>query len=308
MNITPEISFIMPTINRRQWVGRAIDSCLQVPKSEVIVLDGGSKDGSFEFITKRYQRNPRVRIKDMTGDACMERWITGVELARADYATFMFDDDVLSPFWHRVLKAAQGVGFACGLGECGPVEKVMGFKQPTAPEFHSHQNLLSHYASGDYQFAPRRGLPVSPICSVHSTSALHRWSSEMNDFYLENGTPMRKRFGLELNAGPDLMVYLVSLSGPVSVRVPILNSIVAQFSAHPDSISCQMDPLDLALAYWLPLVWLDQYLRQLWRIEEANYYRTFTVKHGWDLFNRRAAAGKHEWQSEFAAEIEMLGV
>ena len=52
------LTFILPTRNRRQWVGRAIESCLQAHQSavhvEVLVIDGNSTDGSFEWVQQRY--------------------------------------------------------------------------------------------------------------------------------------------------------------------------------------------------------------------------------------------------------------
>ena len=65
------LTFILPTRNRRQYVGRAVESCLQVALSgvqvEVLLVDGNSTDGSYEELLQRYGKDARVRLIRQTG-------------------------------------------------------------------------------------------------------------------------------------------------------------------------------------------------------------------------------------------------
>ena len=49
-----EISFILPTFNRKEYVLRAIESCLALEKKNIlphiIVIDGYSNDGAWELL------------------------------------------------------------------------------------------------------------------------------------------------------------------------------------------------------------------------------------------------------------------
>ena len=52
----PLVSIIIPTFNRRHFVGDAIDSCLAQthPRCEIIVVDDGSADNTASFLRGRY--------------------------------------------------------------------------------------------------------------------------------------------------------------------------------------------------------------------------------------------------------------
>ena len=67
-----ELTFILPTRNRRQVVKRAIESCLQAHRPgeihvSVLIVDGNSTDGSFEEVAERYGQDARVRLVRQQG-------------------------------------------------------------------------------------------------------------------------------------------------------------------------------------------------------------------------------------------------
>ena len=61
-NTMPKVSIIIPTYNRVQYLERCILSCLEqsFPDLEVIVMDGGSKDGSVKLLEKLKARDSRL--------------------------------------------------------------------------------------------------------------------------------------------------------------------------------------------------------------------------------------------------------
>ena len=57
MNNSPFLSVILPTYNRKYCISRMIDSVLMQSFSdfELIIIDDGSTDGTFEMLEEKYQ-------------------------------------------------------------------------------------------------------------------------------------------------------------------------------------------------------------------------------------------------------------
>src|SRR5215831_3601614 len=96
------ITFILPTRNRKQFVRRAIDSCLSCESETVspcvIVIDGESDDGTFTDLQSAYAGDTRVQLlQNSKSTGFMNTCFQGVELVKSKWVTFMYDDDVLSP-------------------------------------------------------------------------------------------------------------------------------------------------------------------------------------------------------------------
>lgn len=87
------ISIIIPTYNNKIYLQKALSSIFiqKANGMEVIVIDNGSKDGSYEFIKNSF---PLVKIVRNTKNmgACYAR-NQGMEIAQGDYIMFM-DCDV----------------------------------------------------------------------------------------------------------------------------------------------------------------------------------------------------------------------
>src|SRR5437773_4005287 len=107
-----ELTFILPTRNRREWVRRAIASCLRAHQEgvsvEVLIIDGDSTDGSFEDLQQRYGNDSRVRLFRQQGaKGFMAACFFAIPQVRTPFATFMYDDDVLSPYWADLPRELQ---------------------------------------------------------------------------------------------------------------------------------------------------------------------------------------------------------
>lgn len=61
-----KFSVVIPTYNRRDRIGEAIDSALSqgydAGEIEVIVVDDRSTDGTTVWLERRYVEDPRVRV------------------------------------------------------------------------------------------------------------------------------------------------------------------------------------------------------------------------------------------------------
>jgi glycosyltransferase involved in cell wall biosynthesis len=98
--MTPEVSVIIPTYNRRAMLLEAIDSVLaqSTPAFELIVIDDGSTDGTSENEhLRRLAETIRIRIDriDHRGPAAARN--RGVAIARAPQIAFLDSDDLWSP-------------------------------------------------------------------------------------------------------------------------------------------------------------------------------------------------------------------
>lgn len=94
-----QFSIVIPTYNRRHTIGAAIESVLvQGPSEiEVIVVDDGSSDGTVEWITQTYARQPvrilrNVRLKGPAGGRN-----TGIQAAKGELVAFLDSDDAFLP-------------------------------------------------------------------------------------------------------------------------------------------------------------------------------------------------------------------
>ena len=94
--MTPEVSVIIPTYNRRAMVREAIDSVLaQTAASfELIVVDDGSSDGTGEELARLGESIRIERIANRGPAAARNR---GAAVARAPLIAFLDSDDLWAP-------------------------------------------------------------------------------------------------------------------------------------------------------------------------------------------------------------------
>jgi glycosyltransferase involved in cell wall biosynthesis len=93
--MSPEVSVVIPTYNRRAMVLEAIDSVLAQSATgfELIVIDDGSTDGTAEHLA-RLDGTIRIERIDHRGPAAARN--RGVELARTPMIAFLDSDDLWS--------------------------------------------------------------------------------------------------------------------------------------------------------------------------------------------------------------------
>jgi glycosyltransferase involved in cell wall biosynthesis len=91
--MTPEVSVIIPTYNRRAMVCEAIESVLaqSVREFELIVIDDGSTDGTDEELARLGEAVRVERIEHCGAAGARNR---GVEMARAPLIAFLDSDDL----------------------------------------------------------------------------------------------------------------------------------------------------------------------------------------------------------------------
>lgn len=94
------VSVVIPTYNRADRVGRAIDSVLAQTHEtiEAVVVDDGSTDHTAELITNRYGADPRVRYMTQPNRGVSAARNCGLAATRGDYVGLLDSDDVWKPW------------------------------------------------------------------------------------------------------------------------------------------------------------------------------------------------------------------
>lgn len=88
-----KISAVIPTYNRKKYIGRAIDSVLaqSLAVDEIIVVDDGSTDGTVEAISTLYGSRVKVFRQAQSGVSVARRRC--IEEARGEWIAFLDSDD-----------------------------------------------------------------------------------------------------------------------------------------------------------------------------------------------------------------------
>jgi glycosyltransferase involved in cell wall biosynthesis len=91
----PRVSIVIPCRNGAAWLGEAIESCLDQtwPNLQIVVVDNGSTDGSFD-LAKRYEaRGIAVLACERAGASAARN--VGLKHADGDLIQFLDADDLL---------------------------------------------------------------------------------------------------------------------------------------------------------------------------------------------------------------------
>jgi len=99
--ISPKVSVIIPTYNRRQYLECALESVFAqtVPPDEIIVVDDGSKDGTDELIrnlsSKKYPQLVYIWQENKGAGSARNQ---GIRAARNPIVAFLDSDDTWYPY------------------------------------------------------------------------------------------------------------------------------------------------------------------------------------------------------------------
>ena len=96
MNNIGNISVVIPTYNRRQTIGRSIDSILNLTlfPSEIIVVDDGSTDGTSDYIQSNF---PSIRLLQQSNKGVSSARNMGIRSSNSDWVALLDSDDEWFP-------------------------------------------------------------------------------------------------------------------------------------------------------------------------------------------------------------------
>lgn len=131
----PTISAVVPSLNQARFLGQALDSILSqdYPELEIIVMDGGSTDGSLDVIRAR---EPRLTYWQSSPDGGQSAAINrGMERASGQIVCWLNSDDLLCPgALRRIGQAAiDHPGRGMYIGNGFRLDDATGRKVPYCP-------------------------------------------------------------------------------------------------------------------------------------------------------------------------------
>jgi len=96
LNNIGNISVVIPTFNRRQTIGRSIDSILNQTlfPSEIIVVDDGSTDGTSDYIQSNF---PSIRLLQQPNKGVSSARNMGIRSSNSDWVALLDSDDEWFP-------------------------------------------------------------------------------------------------------------------------------------------------------------------------------------------------------------------
>lgn len=109
-NVRPTSTCLINHFNYGEFVADAVDSALQQTLSfdEILIVDDGSTDGSWEVLQNLYSNESRVRLLQKPNEGQLSAFNLGVAEAIGDVVFFLDADDAFKPHYiERVLATFQ---------------------------------------------------------------------------------------------------------------------------------------------------------------------------------------------------------
>lgn len=126
-----KVSVVIPTYNRKEFLEDAVESVKKqtYDNIEVIIVDGGSEDGTKEFLESIQDKETKVFIRKRPKGQANAR-NKGIEESDGEYILFLDDDDTLKPETvEKMVRTVQGldqrcVGIYTGEEQFGQITKI----------------------------------------------------------------------------------------------------------------------------------------------------------------------------------------
>lgn len=165
-----KLSIIIPAYNAEKWIISCIQSALGSYSGdlEVICVDDGSTDSTFELINCTFRKDFRVKcIHQSNQGRCIAR-NKGIECASGDYITFLDADDKMVPsaMDECVSAMCSGATLVCTIGRddnCLEVNGADGDRPQASPKEIEllSKEALAFLLNCDYEIAHNEG--ISPF-------------------------------------------------------------------------------------------------------------------------------------------------
>lgn len=195
MNNAKMVSFsiVVPTFNNCSALKDTINNLLRIDygKYEIIIVNDGSTDGTFDYLNNLQNKNIRVINQKNQGVSSARN--VGISVAKGDYILFVDDDDILFEDSLKILsKVAQK--------ENPEVIKYTGYTQ----YLDGAEKLIKNMRQGtilsakdsdtirEYLFCPSRKIDCYVwLLAIKNTKNIHLFNTKMKYledemFYIEN--------------------------------------------------------------------------------------------------------------------------
>ena len=218
-----EVTIVIPTFNRANYLRQAIDSALaQTYLCEIVVCDHGSSDDTPEVARSYGNKIKYVRREQDCG--VHFTWLDGIMNASHDYIHLNFDDDWIAPtFIEETMNLFNDdVAFVFTAAnivfENNSESNFVQFKDFFKTGIHN-KRILERYLTS-------YGSVVSPGCGIYRKSDL------IDGLFIGNIPGTSHHYH---GVGPDLLFSLLALLKYANVG--FVNEPLAYFRAHEKSIT-----------------------------------------------------------------------
>ena len=159
LNRQPTISVVIPLYNHQAYIDATLDSVVSqtVPATEIIVIDDGSTDSSWEKLQRRAEKDSRIIAWSQSNQGAHTTLNNAIERATGDYIAILNSDDCYLPGRFaaclRTLRDNPGTDAICtaltfinaqGQQQCNPwYQQALSFYQKTG-------NLLLSLINGNF--------------------------------------------------------------------------------------------------------------------------------------------------------------
>jgi glycosyltransferase involved in cell wall biosynthesis len=219
-----EVTILIPTFNRSEYLQEAIESALaQTYECEVIVCDHGSTDDTPEVMKKYKDRVKYIRREEDFGPHFC--WLDGVLHSRTKYIKILFDDDWLDKeFVERTLPLMEG-DVSCVITNANISYESEKEKKVEKSRFFNRTGVFSNFIIKHVIILS--GGVISPSC------VLFRKEELVDGIY--QGKLPKKGGNYYHGVGPDMFVMLLGfLRYP---KIGFVSDELVTFRAHANSIT-----------------------------------------------------------------------
>jgi glycosyltransferase involved in cell wall biosynthesis len=303
------ITFILPVLNRKEVIIRAVASCLTCQSERieprVLIVDGGSRDGTRELIETVYSADSRVVLLSQPEDqpGFMNACYFGVSHLDSPLATFMYSDDILSPHFFKLAEALLDepcATIALGYGRQANENELIDFPVVTAIEkVESERVLYAYYGRAEY--LDGKALPVSPVCCAVRSSVLKAWVGYVQEFTSNN--PLRHYSMIRLAGGPDLMIYLSALLYGEG-KVIRANHTIGQLTITAVSITSSGNrEAQLTVGYWQARLWGFITAIEMGKFKLAGQFAGYLLAVFFFVMSKKIIRREISWTSKLNSEL-----
>jgi glycosyltransferase involved in cell wall biosynthesis len=98
-NSVPKVSVVIPAYNAMKYLAETMDSVFNQTYQdfEVLIVDDGSVDDTFNWVSQLSQKEPKVKLISQTNQGVQKARNKGIREARGEYIAFLDADDLWEP-------------------------------------------------------------------------------------------------------------------------------------------------------------------------------------------------------------------
>ena len=245
MNNKRKITFILPTKGRLNRIKKFYQinktRFKNIPHCYLIITFNNVETN---ILKKYFKKNNSIKVIKQKKPGFMNACFESIAYVNTKYCTFLYDDDLLSPYLNKIFRKVFTNEIAMGYG----IVKTDNLNKKFLPikiNKLSTERILSCYYGTHLRGV--NFMPVSPICLVFPSLFLIKWKNIILKFCKNNN--LRTEMLLKRNIGPDLILYLHQLINYKNINFSTPH--IVEFKMHKKSMSYILGKNKLRIGYWL---------------------------------------------------------